>query len=161
MQTWPAQWTSIVKTTKCLQEAAKGNTPQDMPEEEGFMCEVCGVVRPTKKQLASHKWQEHGHKRYERKYIHGPDCPVCAKSYGTRLRCVEHHGPRGTHDILAIIPLIGGPGTQMDASSPVGLTYDLQGEQLSLRGFDLRLTDSMGKPVNLRGRPLAVQITFS
>ena len=29
-----------------------------------------------------------------------------------RLRCVDHHGPRGTHDIICIIPLIGGTGTQ-------------------------------------------------
>ena len=77
----------------------------------------------------------------------------------SRLRCVDHHGPRGTHDILCSIPLTGGPGTQVEASSPDGLYYDLQGE-LSIRSFDLRLTDYLGRTVNLRGRPLALQITF-
>jgi hypothetical protein len=77
----------------------------------------------------------------------------------SRLRCVDHHGPRGTHDILCSIPLTGGPGTQVEASSPDALYYDLQGE-LSIRSFDLRLTDYLGRAVNLRGRPLALQITF-
>jgi hypothetical protein len=77
----------------------------------------------------------------------------------SRLRCVDHHGPRGTHDILCSIPLTGGPGTQIEASSPDGMYYDLQGE-LSIRSFDLRLTDYLGRAVNLRGRPLALQITF-
>jgi len=76
-----------------------------------------------------------------------------------RLRCVDHHGPRGTHDIICIIPLIGGTGTQVEASSPDGVYYDLQGE-ISLRSFDLSLTDYLGKPVNLRGRPLSMQLTF-
>ena len=76
-----------------------------------------------------------------------------------RLRCVDHHGPRGTHDILCIIPLTGGTGTQVEASTPDGVYYDLQGE-ISLRSFDLSLTDYLGRPVNLRGRPLSMQITF-
>ena len=33
-----------------------------------------------------------------------------------RLRCVDHHGPRGTHDIICIIPLTGGTGTQVETS---------------------------------------------
>ena len=77
----------------------------------------------------------------------------------SKLRCVDHHGPRGTHDILCTVPLTGGVGTQVEASSPDGLYYDLQGE-LSIRGFDLSLTDWLGRPVNLRGRPLAMQLTF-
>ena len=76
-----------------------------------------------------------------------------------RLRCVDHHGPRGTHDIICIIPLTGGTGTQVEASSPDGVFYDLQGE-ISLRSFDLNLTDYLGRPVNLRGRPLSMQLTF-
>jgi hypothetical protein len=77
----------------------------------------------------------------------------------SKLRCVDHHGPRGTHDILCTVPLTGGVGTQVEASTPDGLYYDLQGE-LSIRGFDLSLTDYLGRPVNLRGRPLAMQLTF-
>ena len=77
----------------------------------------------------------------------------------SKLRCVDHHGPRGTHDILCTVPLTGGVGTQVEASTPDGVYYDLQGE-LSIRGFDLSLTDYLGRPVNLRGRPLAMQLTF-
>jgi hypothetical protein len=55
--------------------------------------------------------------------------------------------------------LSGGPGEQVVASSPDGMYYDLQGE-LSIRSFDIRLTDYLDRPVNLRGRPLALQLTF-
>ena len=77
----------------------------------------------------------------------------------SKLRCVDHHSPRGTHDILCVVPLTGGVGTQVEASTPDGVHYDLQGE-LSIRGCDLSLTDYLGRPVNLRGRPLAMQLTF-
>jgi hypothetical protein len=77
----------------------------------------------------------------------------------SKLRCVDHHGPRGTHDILCVAPLTGGVGSQVETSSPDGVYYDLQGE-LSIRGFDLSLTDYLGRPVNLRGRPLAIQLTI-
>ena len=77
----------------------------------------------------------------------------------SKLRCVDHHGPRGTHDILCVAPLVGGVGTQVEASSPDGVYYDLQGE-LSIRGFDLSLTDWLGRSVNLRGRPLSMQLTI-
>ena len=77
----------------------------------------------------------------------------------SKLRCVDHHGPRGTHDILCTVPLTGGVGTQVEASSPDSVYYDLQGE-LSIRGFDLSLTDWLGRSVNLRGRPVAMQLTI-
>jgi hypothetical protein len=77
----------------------------------------------------------------------------------SKLRCVDHHGPRGTHDILCTVPLVQGVGSQVEASSPDGVYYDLQGE-ISIRGFDLSLTDWLGRSVNLRGRPLAMQLTF-
>ena len=77
----------------------------------------------------------------------------------SRLRCVDHHGPRGTHDILCMIPLTGGTGSSVEASSPDGVYYDLQGD-FSIKSFDLALTDYLGRPVNLRGRPLALQITI-
>jgi hypothetical protein len=77
----------------------------------------------------------------------------------SRLRCVDHHGPRGTHDILCMVPLTLGVGSQIHASTSDGSYYDLPGE-LSLRSFDLSLTDYLGRPVNLRGRPLALQLTF-
>ena len=71
---------------------------------------------------------------------------------------MDHHGPRGTHDILAVIPLAEGPGHQV-VSSGEGIYYDLQGE-LSVRSFDIRFTDDLGRPGDLKGRPLALQLTF-
>ena len=76
----------------------------------------------------------------------------------TRLRCVDHHGPSGSHDILAIIPLSQGTGSQVESSSPDGVFYRMKGN-FSLQSFDLSLTDFKGTPVDLRGRPLALQIT--
>ena len=77
----------------------------------------------------------------------------------SRLRCMDHHGPRGTHDILCMIPLTGGAGTQMEGGTLDRVCFDLQGET-SLRTFAFRLTDFKGRPVDLRGRPLAFQLTM-
>ena len=76
-----------------------------------------------------------------------------------RLRCENHHGPRGTHDILASVSLLGGVGTQVEASSPTGTYYNLAGGS-SCRTIDFRLTDWLGRTVNLRGRPLSFQLIF-
>ena len=76
-----------------------------------------------------------------------------------RLRCENHHGPRGTHDILCSVPLTGGVGTQVEASSPTGVYYNLAGGS-SCRTIDFRLTDWLGRAVNLRGRPLSFQLIF-
>ena len=64
----------------------------------------------------------------------------------------------GTHDILCSVPLTEGPGHQV-VSSGDGIYYDLQGK-LSIRSFDIRLIDYLGRPVDLKGRPLALQLTF-
>ena len=82
----------------------------------------------------------------------------CLFLRSTRLRCVDHHGPRGTHDILMSIPLTDGPGSQVVASGE-GIYYDLQGE-VSVRSVDIRLTDHLNRPVDSKGRPLALQLTF-
>ena len=82
----------------------------------------------------------------------------CLFVRSSRLRCVDHHGPRGTHDILCSVPLTEGPGHQVVCSGD-GIYYDLQGE-LSMRSFDIRVTDYLGRPVDLKGRPLALQLTF-
>ena len=76
-----------------------------------------------------------------------------------KMRCEETHGPRGTHHILMSIPLIGGVGSQVNASHPDGMFLPLAGNQ-SLRMFDVQLTDWLGRPVNLRGRPLSLQLSF-
>ena len=76
-----------------------------------------------------------------------------------RLRCENHHGPRGTHDILCSVPLTQGVGSQVEAHSPDGVYYNLAGGS-SCRTMDFRLTDWLGRAVNLRGRPLSFQLIF-
>ena len=76
-----------------------------------------------------------------------------------QLRCENHHGPRGTHDILCSVPLTGGVGTQVSVSSPTGVYYNLAGGS-SCRTIDFQLTDWLGRAVNLRGRPLSFQLIF-
>ena len=77
----------------------------------------------------------------------------------SRLRCENHHGPRGMHDILCSVPLTQGVGSQVEAHSPVGVYYNLAGGS-SCRTMDFRLTDALGRAVNLRGRPLSFQVIF-
>jgi len=77
----------------------------------------------------------------------------------SRLRCENHHGPRGMHDILCSVPLTQGVGSQVEAHSPVGVYYNLAGGS-SCRTMDFRLTDALGRAVNLRGRPLSFQLIF-
>ena len=77
----------------------------------------------------------------------------------SRLRCENHHGPRGMHDILCSVPLTQGVGSQVEAHSPVGVYYNLAGGS-SCRTMDFRLTDALGRVVNLRGRPLSFQLIF-
>ena len=57
-----------------------------------------------------------------------------------RLRCENHHGPRGTHDILCSVPLTQGIGGQVEAQSPIGVYCSLAGGS-SCRTMDFRLTD--------------------
>ena len=76
-----------------------------------------------------------------------------------RLRCENHHGPRGTHDIFCSVPLTRGVGSQVESSSPTGVYYNLAGGS-SCRTMDFRLTDWLGRAVNLRGRPLSFQLIF-
>ena len=75
------------------------------------------------------------------------------------LCCSDHHGPKGTHNILCSIPLTRGIGSSIEASSPDNVYYSLAGKR-SIRTIDIELTDYMGRVVNLRGRPLALQLTF-
>ena len=82
----------------------------------------------------------------------------CLFLRSSRLSCVDHHEPRGTHDILCSIPLSDCPGHQVVCSGD-GIYYDLQ-DVLSIRSFDIRLTDYLGRPVDLKGCPLALQLTF-
>ena len=76
-----------------------------------------------------------------------------------RLTCNNVHGPRGEHDLLAMIPLSEGIGRVQVGSSALGVYHDLP-DNLTLRHLDFQLTDFMGNVVNLRGRSLSFQLTF-
>ena len=65
----------------------------------------------------------------------------------------------GTHNLLCAIPSTRGIGSSVEAASPDGVYYSLAGKR-SIRNFDIALTDYKGNVVNLRGRPLALQLTF-
>ena len=45
----------------------------------------------------------------------------------SRLRCENHHGPRGTHDIVCSVPLTSGFGSSVEVSSPTIVYYSLAG----------------------------------
>ena len=77
----------------------------------------------------------------------------------SRLRCENHRGPRGTHDILCSVVLHQGIGSQIEAHSPDNVYYNLAGGS-SCRTMDFKLTDWLGRVVNLRGRPLSFQLIF-
>ena len=77
----------------------------------------------------------------------------------SRLRCENHHGPRGTHDILCSVVLHQGIGSQIEAHTPENVYYNLAGGS-SCRTMDFKLTDWLGRVVNLRGRPLSFQLIF-
>ncbi len=77
----------------------------------------------------------------------------------SRLRCENHHGPRGTHNILCSVVLLQGIGSQIEAHSPDNVYYNLAGGS-SCRTLDFQLTDWLGRVVNLRGRPLSFQLIF-
>ena len=76
-----------------------------------------------------------------------------------RLRCENHHGPRGTHNILCSVVLQHGIGSQIEAHSPEGVYYNLAGGS-SCRTMDFQLTDWQNRVVDLRGRPLSFQLVF-
>ena len=65
------------------------------------------------------------------------------------LRCHRVFGPKGEHDILCKITLKDGVGRVVEAGMADGVYLDLG--DTSLRSLDFRLTDTKGRPVNLRG----------
>ena len=85
---------------------------------------------------------------------HGP----LERAVSAELSPALREPPRSAR-VPCSVPLIGGVGTQVEASSPTGVYYNLAGGS-SCRTMDLRLTDWLGRPVNLRGRPLALLLIF-
>ena len=76
-----------------------------------------------------------------------------------RLTVENSEDPNGRHDVLATIVLKNGIGSVETASTPDGVYMKLP-RLLTLRSIDLELTDYLGKSVNMRGRPISVELCF-
>ena len=76
----------------------------------------------------------------------------------SKLSCQNVHGPFGEHDILCKVTLDQGVSRVQSDESPWDLYTDIT--PTSMKTIDFRLTDHMGKTVNLRGRSLSFQITI-
>ena len=76
-----------------------------------------------------------------------------------RLTIENCQDPNGRHDAIAMIPLVNGIGAVEHSASPEGVYMKLPTD-LTLRNIDFSLTDYKGSVVNLRGRPLSLEICF-
>ena len=76
-----------------------------------------------------------------------------------RLTIENCQDPNGRHDAIAMIPLVNGIGAVEHSASPEGIYMKLPTD-LTLRNIDFSLTDYKGNVVNLRGRPLSLEICF-
>ena len=76
-----------------------------------------------------------------------------------RLTIESCQDPNGRHDVIAMIPLVNGIGAVEQSASPDGVYMKLPND-LTLRNIDFSLTDYKGNGVNLRGRPLSLEICF-
>ena len=76
-----------------------------------------------------------------------------------RLTIENCQDPSGRHDVIAQIPLTRGIGAVETGKTPDGVYMKLPND-LTLRNIDFSLTDYRGNDVNLRGRPLSLEICF-
>ena len=76
-----------------------------------------------------------------------------------RLTIENCQDPNGRHDVITMIPLVNGIGAVEQSASPDGVYMKLPND-LTLRNIDFSLTDYKGNGVNLRGRPLSLEICF-
>ena len=76
-----------------------------------------------------------------------------------RLTIESCQDPDGRHDVIAMIPLTRGIGAVETGKTPDGVYMKLPND-LTLRNIDFSLTDYKGGGVNLRGRPLSLEICF-
>ena len=75
-----------------------------------------------------------------------------------KLACHNIHGPRGEHDVMCKIILDQGISRVQSGETPQNVYYDISAT--SLKTIDFRLTDYLGKVVDLRGRSLSFQVTI-
>ena len=76
----------------------------------------------------------------------------------SKLSCQNVHGPFGEHDILCKITLDQGASRVQSDECPLHIFNDIT--PTSMKTLDFRLTDFMGRVVNMRGRSLSFQITI-
>ena len=76
-----------------------------------------------------------------------------------RLTIENCQDPNGRHDAIAMIPLVNGIGAVEQSASLEGVYMKLPTD-LTFRNIDFSLTDYKGDVVNLRGRPLSLEICF-
>ena len=75
-----------------------------------------------------------------------------------KLSCQNVHGAVGDHDILCKITLDQGVSKVQSDECPGDVYNDIN--EMSFKTLDFRLTDYLGRVVNLRGRSLSFQITI-
>jgi len=75
-----------------------------------------------------------------------------------KLSCQNVHGAVGDHDILCKITLDQGVSKVQSDDCPSDVYNDIT--EMSFKTLDFRLTDYLGRVVNLRGRSLSFQITI-
>jgi hypothetical protein len=75
-----------------------------------------------------------------------------------KLACQNVHGPIGDHDIICKVTLDQGISKVQSDQSPPDVWNDIT--ESSFKTLDFKLTDYLGRVVNLRGRSLSFQLTI-
>ena len=56
----------------------------------GFPCYVCGSIFASRRALSSHSNMSHKSRFEGRRYVRGPQCPVCRKDFQSRVIALQH-----------------------------------------------------------------------
>jgi hypothetical protein len=75
-----------------------------------------------------------------------------------KLACKNVHGTMGDHDVLCKVTLDQGISKVQSEESPPDVYNDIA--EASFKTMDFKLTDYLGRVVNLRGRSLSFQLTI-
>jgi hypothetical protein len=75
-----------------------------------------------------------------------------------KLACQNVHGPIGDHDVICKVTLDQGISKVQSDQSPPDVWNDIT--ESSFKTLDFKLTDYLGRVVNLRGRSLSFQLTI-
>ena len=113
---WPRQWAALV--ARFVQAAVERPLDYEriaatLRDEEvkpaiieggGFLCERCVPASswPSSASLRTHQQRVHGDRCEVRCFVPGRVCPICGRSYASRLRCL-HHIKRDSPRCLAAV----------------------------------------------------------